>query len=120
MSLTRNPWHIREYLPKELAQLASTVFRKVEVKGITGNEKVMSYYEENKRSVGRFTRWDILKLQYRLPASLLRIPYELLNRWNRNKLQSANNSLVTDITHHDYHAVDDASHALDLFLIAEK
>lgn len=120
MSLTRNPWHIREYLPKELTQLASTVFRKVEMKGIAGNEKVISYYEENKRSVRRFTRWDILKLQYRLPASLLRIPYELLNRWNRNKLQSANNSLVTAITHHDYLAVDDASHALDLFLIAEK
>jgi len=120
MSLTRNPWHIREYLPKELAQLAAKVFSKVEMKGITGNEKVMSYYEENKKSVRRFTRWDILKLQYRLPASVLRIPYELLNRWNRNKLQSANNSLVTDITHHDYIKVDDASHALDLLLIAEK
>ena len=120
MSLTRNPWHIREYLPGELAKLASGVFRKVEMKGITGNEKVMNYYEENKKSVRRFTRWDILKLQYRLPASVLRIPYELLNRWNRNKLQNANNSLVTDITHHDYISVNDASSALDLLLIAEK
>ena len=120
MSLTRNPWHVREYLPEELAQLASTVFKKVEMKGITGNEKVMNYYEENKKSVRRFTRWDILKLQYRLPASVLRIPYELLNRWNRNKLQNANNSLVTDITHHDYFSVSDASKALDLLLIAEK
>jgi 2-polyprenyl-3-methyl-5-hydroxy-6-metoxy-1,4-benzoquinol methylase len=120
MSLTRNPWHVREYLPNELSALASKVFRKVEMNGITGNEKVMNYYEENKKSVRRFTRWDVLKLQYRLPASVLRIPYELLNRWNRNKLQNANNSLVTNITHSDYIPVKDAANALDLLLIVEK
>ena len=120
MSLTRNPWHIREYLPKELSSLASKTFRKVEMKGITGNEKVMKYYEENKKSVERITRWDFLKLQYRLPAAVLRVPYELLNRWNRNKLQDTNNTLVSQIHHEDYIAVDDATNALDLFLIAEK
>ena len=120
MSLTRNPWHIREYLPAELTKLAATIFRGVEMKGITGNTKVMDYYAQNKRSVERFTRWDILKLQYRLPAAVLRIPYELLNRWNRNKLQTANNSLVTDIHHTDYLVVNDATHALDLLLVATK
>jgi ubiquinone/menaquinone biosynthesis C-methylase UbiE len=120
MSLTRNPWHTREYLPGELSKLAAQIFKKVEMKGITGNARVMGYYEENKKSVQRITRWDILKLQYRLPASILRIPYELLNRWNRNKLQHANNTLVSQIHHDDYLAVDDATHALDLFLIAEK
>jgi hypothetical protein len=63
---------------------------------------------------------DFLKLQYRLPAAVLRVPYELLNRWNRNKLQDSNNSLVSQIHHNDYLFVDDATHALDLFLIAEK
>jgi len=120
MSLSRNPWHIREYLPTELSKLAATIFGRVEMKGITGNTKVMDYYAQNKRSVQRFTRWDFLKLQYRLPAAVLRIPYELLNRWNRNKLQSANNSLVTDIHHTDYLVVNDATHALDLLLIATK
>lgn len=120
MSLSRNPWHIREYLPTELSKLAATIFSGVEMKGITGNTKVMDYYAQNKRSVERFTRWDFLKLQYRLPAAVLRIPYELLNRWNRNKLQSANNSLVTDIHHTDYLVVNDATHALDLLLIATK
>jgi ubiquinone/menaquinone biosynthesis C-methylase UbiE len=120
MSLTRNPWHIREYLPAELSKLAATIFKGVEMKGITGNTKVMDYYAQNKRSVERFTRWDILKLQYRLPAAMLRIPYEILNRWNRNKLQTANNNLVTDIHHSDYIVVNDATHALDLLLIATK
>src|SRR5690349_17873083 len=120
MSLSRNPWHIREYLPDELKKLAQKIFSQVEMKGITGNQKVMEYYEQNKKSVERVTRWDFLKLQYRLPASLLKIPYEILNRWNRNKLQSTDNALVRNIKHEDYVVVDDASNALDLLLIVRK
>lgn len=120
LSLTRNPWHIREYLPAELEQLAQKFFNHIQMKGITGNQKVMLYYEENKKSVKRFTRWDFLDLQHRMPAPLLRIPYEILNRWNRNKLQASGNALVKSIRHDDYVVTDDASNALDLFLIAGK
>jgi len=120
LSLTRNPWHIREYLPDELNQLARKIFPHTEMKGIAGNEKVMTYYAENKRSVKRFTRWDFLNLQYKLPASVLRLPYEVLNRWNRNKLQSKGNELVRSIRHEDYFVTTDATDALDLLLIAKK
>ena len=120
MSLSRNPWHIREYLPDQLKTLAGTIFSTVELKGITGNEKVMEYYEQNKQSVRRITQFDIFNLQYRLPASVLKIPYEILNRWNRNKLQSNVKGLVTDIHHEDYIVVEDASNALDLLLIVNK
>ena len=120
MSLSRNPWHIREYLPGQLKSMASNIFRTVEMKGITGNEKVMEYYEQNKRSVKRITQFDIFNLQYRLPASVLKIPYEILNRWNRNKLQSNANGLVTNIHHDDYIIVEDATNALDLLLMVKK
>ncbi len=120
MSLSRNPWHIREYLPDELHRLAAQVFPDVTVKGITGNEKVMRYYEDNKAAVGRITRWDVFNLQYRLPAALLKIPYEILNRMNRNKLQKRDNTLVSGIRHEDYHVTDDAENALDLLLIVRK
>jgi ubiquinone/menaquinone biosynthesis C-methylase UbiE len=120
MSLSKNPWHIREYLANELKTLAEKIFSRVEMNGITGNDKVMKYYEENKRSVQRITRWDIFKLQYRLPSSILRIPYELLNRWNRNKLQSDDTSLVKNISVDDYLVTDNADKALDLFLIVHK
>ena len=120
MSLSRNPWHIREYLADELKILASKVFSHVEMKGIAGNEKVMAYYDQNKKSVGRITKWDFLNLQYRLPASVLRVPYEILNRWNRNKLQTVDNALVTNIHHKDYIVVDDGSTSLDLLLIVRK
>ena len=120
MSLSRNPWHIREYLPFELKTLAEKIFDRVEMKGITGNPKVMDYYEQNKKAVRRITRFDFLNLQYKLPASILRIPYEILNRWNRNKLQAGDNVLVKNIHHQDYVVVDDAIRALDLLLIVRK
>jgi 2-polyprenyl-3-methyl-5-hydroxy-6-metoxy-1,4-benzoquinol methylase len=120
LSLSRNPWHIREYLADELATLASKVFSKVEMKGITGNEKVMAYYEQNKKSVNRIMKWDFLNLQHRLPASILKVPYEFMNRRNRNKLQSGDNTLVTNIHHDDYVVTDDAASALDLLLIVRK
>jgi len=119
-TLTRNPWHIREYRADELKSLALKTFNKVEMKGVAGNEKVMKYYEENKRSVEKITRFDILNLQYRLPASLLKIPYDILNRMNRNSLKSGNDDLVSAISHDDYLLTDDADKALDLFCILEK
>ncbi len=120
LSLTRNPWHVREYLPVELEQLARRYFDTTQMKGITGNEKVMQYYEENRKSVRRLMRWDIFNLQYRLPARLLQVPYEIMNRWNRNKLQSNEDALVRNITHNDYLVTEHAEEALDLLLIAKK
>ncbi|MFN3839743.1 MAG: class I SAM-dependent methyltransferase [Cyclobacteriaceae bacterium] len=120
MSLTRNPWHVREYLASELKTLAQLVFASVEMKGITGNEKVMAYYEQNRKSVRRITRWDVLNLQHNLPSWMLRLPYELLNRFNRNRLQKANSNMVTSITDADYRITNNAEDALDLFLLVRK
>ncbi|MCB0489370.1 MAG: class I SAM-dependent methyltransferase [Cyclobacteriaceae bacterium] len=120
MSLSRNPWHIREYTADELLSLAKECFSAAEMKGIGGDELVMKYYERNKKSVERIARLDIFNLQHRLPASLLRIPYELLNRWNRNKLQGAHDELVAAINHENYPVTAEGTSALDLFLIARK
>ena len=119
-SLSRNPWHIREYEAHELTDKASRFFKLVQMKGISGNEKVMEYYENNKASVHRITRFDILDLQYRLPAFMLKLPYEILNRMNRNKLQASADSLVASIQHSDYLVSDDAETSLDLLLIVRK
>jgi len=119
-TLTRNPWHIREYTARQLNDLAAEVFDDVEMKGITGNKKVMTYYEMNKKSVQKITRFDIFNLQYRLPAAMLRVPYDLLNRLNRNNLKETDDELVKSISHDDYQLTDDASGALDLFCILRK
>lgn len=120
MSLSRNPWHEREYTAAELTALAKKYFSVVEMKGITGNEKVMQYHERNRQSVNKIMKWDFLDLQHKLPAAVLRVPYEMLNRLNRNKLKEAADDLVASIGHEDYILTDDAATALDLFLMVRK
>jgi len=120
LSLSRNPWHIREYTAKELTELAKQFFDEVIMKGITGNDKVIQYYERNKKSVDKLMRWDVLNLQYNLPAALLRVPYEFMNRLNRNKLKDSADELVMSIQHEDYLLTDSGETALDLFLIVRK
>ena len=44
MSLTRNPWHVREYTAGQLRNLLECEFAGVEALGVFGNEKVMEYY----------------------------------------------------------------------------
>ena len=119
-SLSRNPWHEREYTAPELTHLASRIFPDVTMMGIAGNETVMEYHEQNRQSVKRLMRWDVLNLQYRLPASVLRVPYEIMNRLNRNKLHMQADGLAASIRESDYLLTEKAETALDLFLVVRK
>jgi 2-polyprenyl-3-methyl-5-hydroxy-6-metoxy-1,4-benzoquinol methylase len=120
LSLTRNPWHIREYTAEELAKLLKKYFSNVITNGVAGNEKVNQYFEQNKKAVEKITRWDIFNLQYLLPRQILRIPYDVLNRLNRKKLQKQDNQLVMEIDYTDYYLSNQPDTSLDLFYIAEK
>lgn len=120
MSITRNPWHIREYLPLELNALVLKIFDDVEIKGVFGSHPVMEYYKANKESVARITRFDIFNLQYKLPRKLLQIPYNLLNRLNRNKLHKTNTEQVNQIKLNDFYLGDANDNCFDLFVVAEK
>lgn len=120
MTLSRNPWHIREYTGDQLKEIAASIFKEVEMKGVAGNEKVMEYYEQNKASVNKIMRYDIFNLQYLLPAPILRIPYDILNRRNRNKLNTGDNDLVASIKHEDYILKEQSEQNLDLFCIMRK
>ena len=122
MSLTRNPWHVREYNADELRNLLECHFSNVEAYGVVGNEKVMEYYRKNRQSVRKITRFDILDLQHRLPRVLLQIPYDILNRLNRRFLHKKNTSLTESITMEDYSIVpyEEGQECFDLFFVATK
>lgn len=120
MSLTRNPWHVREYTATGLTTLLASQFSTVEALGVFGNEKVMSYYQQNRRGVERITRFDILNLQHRLPRWMLQLPYDLLNRLNRRRLLSQNTDLTTSIRMDDYRIAPVAAECFDLFYVAQK
>lgn len=116
MSLTRNPWHIREYKVEELTALLSATFSSVESNGVFGNDVVMEYYEKNKANVQRIMRFDIFNLQYNLPRQILQIPYDVMNRRNRNKLSDSGSHIKME----DYFISEAKDDCIDLFYIAEK
>ncbi len=120
MSLTRNPWHIREYTPAQMEAVLKTSFTNFELKGVFGNDKVMDYYNKNKESVRKITRFDILNMQYWLPRWMLQIPYDILNRFNRRKLQGDNKGIVNTVVYTDYSIGAANDLGLDHFCIATK
>lgn len=119
-SLTRNPWHIREYTLTQMQDILSIRFSQIDIKGVFGNEKVMAYYQANKASVEKYTRFDLLNMQYWLPRGLLKIPYDILNRMNRNKLATENSKLVSDVITSDYFINQGNDDCFDFFCIATK
>lgn len=119
MSLTRNPWHVREYTADEFGALLS-MFTEVEALGVAGNERVWSYYEKNRESVRRIMRFDILRMQWWMPRWVLQIPYDILNRLNRRRLHSENRTLTENIAMEDYSLQSVDNECFDLFYIARK
>lgn len=120
MSLTRNPWHVREYTATQLTRLLHGSFSEVECRGVFGNDRVLEYYAANKAGVERITRFDPLDLQHRLPAWMLRLPYDILNRVNRRRLLADNRSLTSSISMSDYRVAPYDEGCFDLFCIARK
>ena len=119
MSLTRNPWHVREYYPEELHNLLSH-FSSIDCRGVVGNERVMAYYEKNRESVRRITRFDIFKMQWWLPRWVLQLPYDIANRLNRRRLHSQNTALTESIKMDDYALQEVNERCFDLFYVATK
>ena len=119
-SLSRNPWHIREYNTAELRGLMQKYFSTVETMGVGGNQKVWDYYAENKQSVRRIMKFDIFDLQHRLPAWMLRVPYEILNRFNRNKLMDNTGGLAAEIRWDDHFLSKEPEKCIDFFFIGTK
>lgn len=118
-SLTRNPWHIREYSFREFRMLLSGQnFEVSESLGVYGTPKVESYYLKNKQSVEKILRFDLISLNRLLPAYLLRIPYHLANQINRNYLLKNNRKMIDSICLKDYYFQEASDDCFDLFYVA--
>jgi ubiquinone/menaquinone biosynthesis C-methylase UbiE len=120
MSITRNPWHIREYTVDQFRNLLSTYFSSVEAKGVYGNEKSDTYYQNNKKSVQKILKWDVLRMNRWLPRQVLQIPYDIMNKRNRKKLMTQDTDLANSFTHEDFYVKKADNECFDLFFIATK
>jgi 2-polyprenyl-3-methyl-5-hydroxy-6-metoxy-1,4-benzoquinol methylase len=119
MSLTRNPWHVKEYLGTEFYKFLSQSFSEIEMRGVHGNEKALSYYQKNKESVQKILKFDVLKFNMVLPCWILKIPYDLANRLNRVLLLKRNKKLTYSITSKDFFIDEFSEDCYDLFFIGK-
>ena len=103
-----------------MGEVLKSSFDNYELKGVFGNDKVMDYYNKNKESVRKITRFDVLNFQYWLPRWLLQIPYDILNRFNRHSLQDNNEGIVNSLVYTDYSISPSNAKCLDHFCIATK
>jgi len=120
MSLTRCPYHFREYTPIQFQQLLSDYFSTVEQYGVFGNEKAMQYYYKNKAGIEKITRFDIFRFQKWLPNFLLKIPYEMLNKINRLRMHKKHEEHLSDISMDDFYVAPVSNDCMDLFYIGTK
>ena len=119
MTLSRNPFHIREYTVQDMKNLLGKHFPIVDVRGVFGDDVIMAYYEKNKASVRAIMKYDILDLQYKLPRWVLKWPYEVVNKMNRNSLARKNEAIVEQISTDNYLIQPAGDRCLDLFAVAQ-
>ena len=119
-TITRNPWHHKEFDYEELNDLLKPIFKNYKILGIEGNSKTKDYYSKSNQSVKSILALDIFKLHQLLPSSVLILPYEILNRINRLLLLLKNNSLIEEISTNDYKLNTYNKNSLDFFCILNK
>lgn len=120
MSLSRNPWHIREYTVQGLKDLMLKYFSAVDAKGVFAGSKAMEYYEKNRVSVNKIMRFDVFRMQWWMPRQILQVPYDVMNRMNRKKLLKNNQNLTSHLTTADFYIEQANDSCLDLYFIATK
>ena len=115
-----NPWHYREYNHEELSMFLSQVFEEFKINGINGSPRISSYYRENEKSVKNMLRFDVFGVHRVLPRSILKLPYEVLNRINRKKLLVQNEQMINAYSDKDYFLSEVTNDTYDFFCRARK
>jgi SAM-dependent methyltransferase len=117
MSVSENPYHLREWTAPELLALAAPVVPGVAVLGMHGSERVLAYEHARGEQVRRILRLDPLGLRKLLPGFVVRGVFPRLARLVRSRIAAGDGSPAIGP---DDFAVrgDGLERALDLVLVA--
>ena len=116
MSVSENPYHLREWTAPELLELAAPVLPGVRVRGMNASERVLAYERERGAQVQRILRLDPLGLRRLVPEAVVRVVFARLARLVRRRVGAAGalpQAGPEDFTVRD----DDLARALDLVLV---
>jgi SAM-dependent methyltransferase len=117
MSVSENPYHLREWTAPELLALAAPVLPGVRMMGMNASDRVLAYERARGEQIARILRLDPLGLRKLIPDALVKVAFARLARLVRRRVGSAGAMPVVgpeDFTVRD----DDLERALDLLLVA--
>jgi len=118
MSVSENPYHLREWTAPELLALAQPVLPSARVIGMHGSERVLAWEQARGEQVRRILRLDPWGIRHRVPGFLVRGVFPKLARMVRRRLAASNPLAAIDPD--DFHVgEDDLARALDLVLVAD-
>lgn len=117
MSVSENPYHLREWTAPELRALARTVFPEAQVLGIHGSARVLAYERARGEQVRRILRLDPLGLRRLLPQRVVTAAFAAFSGLVRKRVRSA--GALPEVGADDFTVSDvDLDRALDLLLVA--
>ena len=97
-SLSANPYHLHEYTGPELQTVLESIYDRVSLFSVLGDDVFERYWLANKARVQRVLRWDPLGVNRYLPARLKRRLYDLASRRMRRQLQEDSRARASEIT----------------------
>ncbi|HUE31251.1 MAG TPA: class I SAM-dependent methyltransferase [Verrucomicrobiae bacterium] len=86
MSVSENPYHLREWTAAELLALAAPVVPGARVLGLHGSARVLAWERARGEQVRRLLAWDPLGLRRLLPAAIVQRAFPRLARLVRRRL----------------------------------
>jgi ubiquinone/menaquinone biosynthesis C-methylase UbiE len=119
MSVSENPYHLREWTAAELLALAGPVVPGAEVLGVHSSERVLAYERARGEQVRRILRLDPLGLRRLLPGVVVREVFPRLARLVRRRVGA--DGALPRVDASDFAVRSgDLEHALDLLLHAAR
>ena len=119
MSVSENPYHLREWTAPELLALALPVLPTARVLGVHGSERVLAYERARGEAVARILRLDPLGLRRLLPAAVVERVFPRLARLVRRRLGAGRG--LPEVTAADFSVREESvERALDLVLVARR
>ena len=119
MSVSENPYHLREWTADELLTLAAPVVPGVRMLGVHGSSRVLEYERARGEQVKKILRLDPFELRRFLPDVVVKQAFPRLARLVRKRIGKTGATL--DVGPGDFTVrEDDLEHALDLLLVAER
>jgi SAM-dependent methyltransferase len=119
MTISENPYHLREYTAEELTTMLRPLFSRIEMYSMMGNAKVRAFDGERARQVRRILRLDPLGLRHHLPEGLVKFAFGRLAVMVRRRV-AAEADETRSIAPSDFYVTETSDpEALDLVALCK-